>query len=180
MKCPNCNETLTPKTSDDVEMAVCPQCAGVWFAGDELNRMKDLSLPDANWLDFNLWKDIETMKFSLGERPCPQCGKTMARMGYGETGVTLDACPDRHGVFLDQGEFDLILQALENEITATDVPEYLRETLVEGRELIAGTEGSHHDWKDFTTVVRLFSRRFLVEHPNLARALAEFSLSSPK
>ncbi len=148
MKCPNCNETLAPKTSDDLEMTVCSQCAGVWFAGDELNRMKDLSLPDANWLDFNLWKDIETMKFSLGERACPQCGKTMARMGYGETGVT--------------------------------IPEYLRETLEEGRELIAGTEGSHHDWKDFTTVVRLLSRRLLAEHPNLARALAEFSLSSPK
>ena len=180
MICPNCKASMVTKSDDSIHMDVCPNCAGTWFDGQELTRMKDHILPDANWLDFNLWKDVETMSYSLGERPCPICEKVMAQMAYGDTGVTVDACIQKHGVFLETGEFEMILKALEDEITAKNAPEYLRETLKEGRELIAGTEGSQHDWKDFTTVVRLFSQRFLVEHPTIARALAEFDLASPK
>ena len=74
--------------------------------------MKDHVLPDANWLDFNLWKDIETMSYSLGERPCPICQKAMAKMAYGDTGVTVDTCASKSTASSwKPASFELILKS---------------------------------------------------------------------
>lgn len=180
MNCPSCGHVMTSKLYNDDKVDVCSKCGGAWFDGDELTRMKDRTLPDAIWLDFDLWSDTDALKYAWSERYCPVCDRPMALISYGETGITIDVCVDHHGVFLEKGEFEDIITALENEIITKDVPEYLRETFHEAKEIITGSEGTHHEWKDFTTVVRLLSQRVMVENPTFARALSAFALGSPK
>lgn len=180
MNCPNCSHLMDVTHSDSLLLEVCPNCGGTWFDTDELNKMKDQAEPDARWLDFDLWKDSDSLSYTWGERACPVCNQRMALVTYGDTDVMIDVCVKHHGTFLDKGEFEAILKALEDEITGKDVPAYLRETLHEGKEVLIGEKGKHHEWKDFTTVVRLLADRIMVENPTFAKALAEFALASPK
>jgi Zn-finger nucleic acid-binding protein len=180
MNCPGCNQPMTDQINGEVCFDACSNCGGSFFNGDELRKMTDQALPDAAWMDIEMWKDAEALKLAWSERLCPVCGKPMAQIAYGQTGLVVDACVEHHGVYLDKGEFEAIVSALQDEIVEKDTPEYLRETLQQGKEVLAGGEGRHHEWQDFTTVVRLMADRFLVDHPSFAEALAEFALSVPK
>jgi len=180
MNCPNCGQLMTTHNFDNLPLEVCDQCGGTWVDAREFSQMKDTALPDAGWLDFDLWKNIEALKFEWSERLCPICESHMATLTYADTGVMVDVCIKQHGGYLDKGEFQAILEALEVDITSKNAPEYLRETLRQGSELITGDEPLHTEWQDFTTVFRLFGSRLMVEHPQLAKALAAFALGSPK
>ena len=180
MKCPNCQHAMNIVEDPVARLEVCPNCGGTWFDQGELERMKDAELPDAQWLDVNLWKDVDALKYTWSEKPCPICSKLMAQVEYGETGVKVDICVEHHGVYLDKGEFEAILSALEEEISTMDSSDYLNKTVHEGRELINSPEGRQSEWKDFKTVFRLLGDRVMVENPTFARALAAFALGSPK
>lgn len=179
MICPACNHTLETIEHDRLRFEQCTNCGGIWFEGGELDQAIEQALPDAQWLEFDLWKDVEAMSMHWGDRQCPVCGKTMAQIVYGETGVIVDYCVDEHGVFLDQGEFEKILAALEEEISEKDLPEYLRAALREGGEVVTGDDGLASEWKDFSTVMRLLQYRVLAENPRLARALVAFQSANP-
>jgi uncharacterized protein len=180
MKCPNCSQVMNKTIVHDLAVEICPDCGGAWYEQDELSSLKNATLPDANWLDFDLWKTTDTLKFEWGNRLCPVCEKPMVQVEYGETKVMVDACANHHGVYLDMGEFEAIISHLEEEITAKDLPEYLSASLQEGKEVLFGSEGRHAEWQDFTTVVRLMADRIMVNYPTFAKALAEFALASPK
>lgn len=179
MNCPNCGKLLVKQTIDDIDLDICQDCGGTWFDKGELTREKDVAMPDARWLDFDIWKNHETLSLSWGDRNCPKCGKVMAAVSYGTTGVVVDACAQEDGIWLDKGEFSSILAALEAEIDSKTLSEYLKATVDEGKELITGEEGLPSEWKDFSTILRLMQYRMLVEHPRLANSLAIFLPSSP-
>jgi uncharacterized protein len=180
MNCPNCSQLLTKTVVHDIEVEQCPNCGGTWYEQNELSSMKNATLPDANWMDFDLWKNTDSLKFQWGDRACPVCDQPMVKVEYNDTKVFVDACSQHHGVYLDKGEFEAILSHLENEIIAKDLPDYLQASLQEGKEVLFGSEGRHAEWKDFTTVVRLMADRIMVNYPTFAKALAEFALASPK
>jgi Zn-finger nucleic acid-binding protein len=103
----------------------------------------------------------------------------MLQIAYGDTGVTVDYCHDGHGIWLDKGEFEAIVAALETEVISTDASEYVRASLQEARELFAGEEGFVSEWRDFLTVTRLLQYRVLAEHPRLAELLVALQISNP-
>ncbi len=179
MNCPTDSTPLEADAVENVRTEVCPQCRGVWFAQGELERAVDQADPDVRWLDFDLWSDPEALAANWSARACPVCEKTMAAIGYGDTGVTVDVCPDGHGVWLDAGEFEAIITALEGEVAAKDVSDYVRASLAEARELVTGDEGFVSEWKDFLTVNRLLQYRVLAENPKLAELLLALQTSNP-
>lgn len=179
MNCPNCGQTMVTKDLNSVLVDVCPACAGMWLDVGELQRLKDASLPEANWLDVSIQEELEACQYSWGTRACPVCSQKMANIAYGETGIMLDACVQNHGIFLDQGEFDGIIKALEQDISTREVPEYVRAALQEAREIIDGPQDNKAEWQDFKTVMRLMSSRVMVEHPRFAEALAAFATTNP-
>ena len=180
MKCPNCQYEITATQTHEISIEVCSNCGGTWFDQGELRQLKDKALPDANWMDFNIEANTEAYKLDWGERICPVCQEHLVRVEYADTGVIVDACSKHHGIYLDKGEFETILDTLEKEISSKEMPDYLRDSLKQGKDVISGKEGRHSEWQDFSTVVRLMADRFMVDHPTFARALAEFALASPK
>ena len=179
MECPIDGTTLETHTVNSINIEECVQCRGLWFEEGELRKAKDESDPDLDWLDFDLWSDQDSFIADWSSRKCPHCGKNMATISYGATGVAVDYCTDRHGVWLDRGEFQAIIEALEAEISLKTVSDYVTATLEEAKEIFAGDEGFVSEWKDFLTVTRLLQYRVLTENPKVAELLIALQTTSP-
>ena len=180
MRCPSCDGILEPHSENGVEVLECLNCRGIWFNKDELRKAKDLADPDLVWMDFNLWKDPEQLAARAGSMLCPVCQKPLARIDYVDTNVIVDCCIDGHGLWLDKGEFEGIITALQKELESKPGSEYMHETLHQAVELVSGHERFASEWKDFATVFRLMEYRILIEHPKLAGALEVIRKGSPQ
>jgi Zn-finger nucleic acid-binding protein len=179
MECPIDGTTLETHTVHSINIEQCVQCRGLWFEEDELRKAKDESDPDLNWLDFDLWSDQKSFIADWSSRKCPQCGKNMATISYGGTGVTVDYCAEGHGIWLDKGEFQAIIEALDEEIISKDISDYVKASLEEAKEIFVGDEGFASEWKDFLTVTRLLQYRVLVDNPKVAELLIALQNASP-
>jgi Zn-finger nucleic acid-binding protein len=179
MKCPIDGTALEIHTIHSINVEECVQCRGFWFEKGELRKAKDESDPDLNWLDFDLWSDQESFIADWSSRKCPQCGKNMAKISYAATGVTVDYCVERHGIWLDKGEFQAIIEALDKELISMDTSDYVTASLDEAKEIFVGDEGFASDWKDFLTVTRLLQYRVLAENPKVAELLSALQTTSP-
>ncbi|MGD2156714.1 MAG: zf-TFIIB domain-containing protein [Anaerolineales bacterium] len=179
MECPIDGTTLETHTIHSVKIEECAQCKGLWFEEGELRKAKDESELDLNWLDFDLWSDRESFNADWSSRKCPQCGKNMTSISYATTEVIVEYCVEGHGVWLDKGEFQAIIESLHQEILSKDVSDYVSASLKEAMEIFVGDEGFISEWKDFLTVTRLLQYRILVENTKIAELLIALQKSSP-
>ena len=178
MNCPRCATTLVARTVGDVEIDECPSCHGRWLEAGSLRQLKDDADPDLVWMDVELWKHPERFEVTTRAISCPRCDVPLAAVEYGDTGVTVDFCPQCRGVWLDEDELGRIIHRLSEELLDKDVSEYLRATLEEAKELITGPESRLSEWRDLTTVLRFLQYRVLSEHSRFASLLAEFQAKS--
>jgi Zn-finger nucleic acid-binding protein len=153
---------------EPVEVEECRRCKGLWFDDRELRLATDAADHDIAWMDFEIWKHPE--RFRALDRPmrCPGCGSALSGIEYGQTGVVADVCAPCRGVWLDDGEFEKIVRALEHELETKDAAGLVKASLQEAKELITGSESRVTEWRDLRTVLRLLHMRFFVEHPKLA------------
>jgi Zn-finger nucleic acid-binding protein len=165
--CPQCKQPMRKSRVSSVEVDECPSCKGLWFDDEEQALAKDQTRPDLFWLDLELWKHREHFHASRRRLLCPDCAKPLVGIEYGAARVVVDACAACHGIWLDKGEFQRILEALLEETSRKDVGDYLRETIEEARELLTGNEAFLTEWQDLRAVLKLLQLRFFVEHPRL-------------
>jgi Zn-finger nucleic acid-binding protein len=179
MNCPVDTAMLETHVLDPVTVEECPQCRGLWFNQDELRRAKDAAKPDLNWLDFDLWSEKDKFDATWSSRKCPQCKKKMATIGYCNTGVGVDYCIEGHGMWLEKGELEAIVERLDAEANSKTLAEYVSASLAEARGLLTGDEGLVSEWRDLASVIRLLEYRLLIENPRLARLLSALQSSTP-
>lgn len=179
MDCPRCAVPLNPLSAGDIEVDECPQCKGVWFDQDELRQAKDLADPGLNWYDFEIWKYADRFKLVPNPLQCPRCNTEMFAMNYDATEVEIDVCNQCRGVWLDGGEFEKIIDALNRELTTAKISDYVRASLREGKQVITGPEGAKAEWKDFTTLLRLMQYRIFIEKPRLLQELIDGQKGTP-
>ena len=173
-KCPRCNETLDGITFEELPVDQCPQGHGSWFDQEELDQALTKAEPDLGFIEVELWKDPQSLAASHTGGPCPVCGEKMALVTYGDTGVEVDVCLQKHGAWLDSGEFEKIAQSLEDQLLTMDSGELLKETLDEGADTITGSEGRGKQWRNFKNVARLLQYRILIENPTLDNMFTGF------
>jgi Zn-finger nucleic acid-binding protein len=171
MKCPVDGNELDDFSVDSVEVEKCPDCQGLWITKREIRLIEEEEGIDESWTGFDLWSDDDSFSAEMSSRECPVCSKNMATIAYGHTEVKVDYCMEEHGVWLDQGEFESIIDSLQNEILSKSLPEYISISLDEAKEIITGDKGPIHEWKDFKNVYRLLEYRILVDNPKLMDAL---------
>ena len=177
--CPKCASVLMPKSRGPVEIDECERCKGVWFDKDELRRAKDSMDPDLNWMDFEIWKHEDRFKAKASAINCPVC-KTPARaVDYGSASVEVDYCPSCQGIWLDENEFKKIIASLEQELTSRSFSDYIKSSLEEAKEIIAGPESFVSEWKDFATVLRMMHYRMFVENPKLLEFVTAVQKANP-
>jgi Zn-finger nucleic acid-binding protein len=167
MKCPLCKIEMGKKTGGGVEVDACNKCKGIWFEKDELRKAKDSADKDINWMDFEIWKHKDKFKADPRKLACPKCNLTLVAINYGHTNIEIDYCPTCAGIWLDRGEFEKIIESLTEELITKSFSDYIKDSLVEAKEIVTGPESFLSEWKDFTTILHMMELRMFVEHPKL-------------
>ncbi|MBD3378327.1 hypothetical protein GF406_25085 [candidate division KSB1 bacterium] len=178
MNCPKCRTELHEKTIHEIAVHECPSCEGIWFEKDELRQVKDRTDADLNWMDVDLWQHRDRFNVAKESGQCPHCeDEVLHAITYGDTNVQVDYCNTCSGVWLDKGEMEKIIEALEEELLTQSTSEYLKETIQEAKELLKGKQGFLSEWRDFTTILRLLQYRILANHPLVRDSVVSFQAS---
>ncbi len=169
MDCPKSHGRLESVNLGSIRIDRCTQCAGSWHDRDELRLLKDKEAHgDYCWIDFDLWKHSDQFRADKQQRyACPRDGHPMTTVRYGESPVLVDICSDCHGVWLDRGEYDLIVAYLENIVNTSTVGDYLKDVREEFTEILTGPEGPITEMNDFARVLYLLQLRLVIERPSL-------------
>ncbi|HOP73713.1 MAG TPA: zf-TFIIB domain-containing protein [Bacillota bacterium] len=107
MICPRCGMAMIVMELDNIEIDHCFSCGGVWLDTGELEKLiKDYS-SGMVWLT----ELIPAEESSEPRLKCPICQKEMEKLVWAlEEPVTVDRCPEGHGVWLDNGELAAIIR----------------------------------------------------------------------
>lgn len=109
IECPKCVKPLTPRTLETVPVDQCAKCHGIWFDEKELQAVLTRS--------HDLRGGLRTGQTNpgLNQKPgvCPRDRKAMLRaFSAAAEKVVLDMCPECHGLWLDGGELDKLIRAM--------------------------------------------------------------------
>ncbi|HXJ85002.1 MAG TPA: zf-TFIIB domain-containing protein [Candidatus Methylomirabilis sp.] len=177
MKCPDCQRDLIPTDYRGIRIDECPGCRGRWFDRDGLREAKDRTDDDLRWLDFDPFGDEANVYDVRSEgRQCPRCSVTMGSLTYETSGVVIDKCGRCHGIWLNHGEFEKIVEHLERIVSSETAAQYLEEAGKQAARIPAGPVAG---FRDFVAVLRLLEQRLAVEHPRIANAVQTLYGLSP-
>lgn len=178
MHCPNCKNGLSEKLNiGAVEINKCPKCRGLWFDKDELRKAKDEKAGDAIWFDVDLWKDGGEFQPSESVRNCPACNIALYEIGYGDSGIRIDACKKCYGIWLDRGELQKIVDYVKEKSDRELLNNYLQSLMEEAKEVFVGPENMRSEIVDLVMVLKLFKYKFAAQHPTLIKVLSGLPLT---
>ncbi len=112
--CPTCNYGLGAVNVGSAIFHLCNNCNGIWVdksSFSEVSSMREQDIdPYFSYTEENL--DIRLSYMTPGSvRHCPVCASPMMNIQYdSSSGIWLDHCPHNHGIWLDAGEINLVLQ----------------------------------------------------------------------
>jgi len=172
MLCPICKKHLEQIIFYTTEVDYCPKCLGLWFEKDELRLAKDERDRELRWLDVDLWKEKEKFKIAYGIRLCPNCRLPLYEVYYGDSGVIVDVCNLCEGVWLDRGEFKIIIAWLKQKADYRVLNNYLKVLLEETAEVFVGPEGIREEMLDFLTVIKLLNYKLIAQHPAIKEIIS--------
>ncbi|MDQ7827147.1 MAG: zf-TFIIB domain-containing protein [Candidatus Eremiobacteraeota bacterium] len=114
IRCPACVNTLMTALRDEeisLEIDYCKKCKGLWFDYKEVRqflksiKFKKVFLPEV----VSATSSSDMYSISTRVRTCPRCMVKLAE--HVHCGVAFDFCDQCHGIFLDDGEINLIVAA---------------------------------------------------------------------
>lgn len=180
MVCPEDGTTLQETDYHGVKIHECPKCLGRWFDRDELRLAKDSTDKDLRWLDFDPFAgEARQAEPGRGERLCPRDEIPMGVIPYEKSGVSIDKCSRCHGVWLSSGEFERIVQHLENEVNSETAAQLEAEVARQLGQVFTSHDGPVAELRDLFSVLHLLRKRWAVEHPGLSEKLDALSAGSP-
>jgi Zn-finger nucleic acid-binding protein len=182
--CPSCSENLNLYKIFQMELEGCPKCKGIFLDKDELRSLKDKSTKGSwqtlCWMDDEV-EAIEKSKAMASKRPCPKCSNVNFISTYfGNTKVILDWCPSCHGVWLDGGEFQEVLQHMTDKLNSLTSDEMKSKVYEEIKEIWNGPEDKLSEILDAKAAISALINITLFEHPKLVNWLINFSNTLPK
>lgn len=99
MHCPRDQVELIVEHHHGIEVDRCPQCNGRWLDDGELSQLE---------ATVTSTEEQRTGMIEYADREsaltCPACGGRMTAFNYRAYNLELDACEQRHGLWLDAGE----------------------------------------------------------------------------
>jgi len=110
--CVKCNSILDKATFQGLEVDLCPKCGGLWLDRGEITRAS--KLPEA---ELARLRKLLTGKGgppplpTADKAPCPACTGKLSEVVLGA--VHVDYCSTCHGIFLDRGELEDAIKAVQ-------------------------------------------------------------------
>ena len=173
MKCPNNkNSKLARANYKGTQLDYCSDCRGVWFDRDELRQVKDKEDEFLRWVDVDPWEDEAKFKISESSKFCPVCEMPLYAVKYDGFPVEIDLCNVCHGIWLDKGEFDKIIDYMEERVEKEKLSGYLKDIGEEFVEIFVGPERISDEIADFLVVMKLFEYRLLSKMPAISQIIA--------
>jgi Zn-finger nucleic acid-binding protein len=103
---------MNQQTYEGVKMDRCPDCGAVWLDWKELGTIVQSRKADVKPTDE--LPDIQKAEDIKADKRCPECNQPLERFNYAVTsGVFLDRCPQKHGIWLDPGELQHVQAVME-------------------------------------------------------------------
>lgn len=114
MKCSKCKEEMIVLELDKIEVDYCLSCEGIWLEEGELELLLHDEIP-YNELAGKFEREHEIEESTV---KCPHCGKVMEKLLFeveengGKRSITIDQCPEPHGLWFDKGELRDVINCL--------------------------------------------------------------------
>lgn len=167
MHCPNCKHELKKFVYNDIELDQCINCAGMWFDGDELRNVKDKEDELLQWLDVDLFSDIQRFKGAYSTMVCPHDNESLYEIFYDNADIKIDVCKTCQGIWLDKNEYERIIAFLKRRIFREEASQYLNHLKDQIKEIINGPEDKISELSDAYLVFRLFENRIVSQWPRI-------------
>jgi len=107
MNCPVCKQAMLVLELEQVEIDHCPDCGGIWLDAGELEMLLGDSQHSQDFL-----AGMKIASTTEKVHRCPICAKKMFKVEFpAQTPVIIDCCKNQHGIWLDAGELEAVLQA---------------------------------------------------------------------
>jgi Zn-finger nucleic acid-binding protein len=173
--CPVCGAKLDLYSILSMEFEGCPKCHGMWLTKDELRKLKNkIGIGELHWLNAEV-DNIEKTAAVPGKRICPKKdGGKLISVVFGKSSVVLDWCPKCHGIWLDRGEFDKVIEYLRTELGNATVKDVEKEIAEDVKNLWkGGPEGRLAEIGDIAAAVTALLNFTIFEHPALFKAIMD-------
>jgi Zn-finger nucleic acid-binding protein len=170
-QCPGCGKPLDEYTVFSMRFEGCPACKGIWLFKDELRRLKNkVAHGSMRWLNDEI-NNIEKTSAVATKRVCPKCKNVkMVSALFGKSSIVIDWCPQCHGMWLDQDEFDSVTEYLKHELYNMHSKEMEKKALDEVKLLWSGgAESRYEELLDVRATISALINATIFEHPTLAR-----------
>lgn len=174
--CPNCGQTLSLYKVFGMPFEGCSHCKGVWLVSDELRKLKNkVHHGSLRWMDDEI-EEIGKASARRTDRSCVQCKTVkMVAVVFGKSSIIIDWCPQCHGVWLDCGEFEGIIDYLNTERAGMKPQEVKQEAIEEVKRLwTGGPENRLEDARDAVSALSAILSAAICEHPKLFDFLQSF------
>jgi Zn-finger nucleic acid-binding protein len=173
--CPACGTKLDLYSMLRIKFEGCPKCYGMWLERDELRKLKDrVGIGELHWLNCEI-ENIEQTAAIPSKRVCPKADRgNLLSVVFGKTSVVLDWCPKCHGIWLDRGEYDKIIEYLRGEAgeaTIKDVEKEISEDLEQLWK--GGPAGRLAEIAELAAAVTALLNFTIFEHPKLFNFLTD-------
>lgn len=123
LTCVKCNSILDRATFEGLEVDLCPRCGGLWLDRGEITRAARLPETELKRLRSLLTENGGPPPLPADSVvPCPACEGELSEVMLGS--VHVDYCGTCHGIFLDRGELEealVAVQARDKSMTAGQV-----------------------------------------------------------
>src|SRR5213082_1857281 len=110
--CPRCSATLTERRFGSEALDGCSECGGLWFDYKELQALtRD---PETGLMEVErAFQPSIAGERAGGEMKCPKCSEALYAFSFQHTpSVRLDACPQCRGIWVDDGELQVIAERM--------------------------------------------------------------------
>jgi Zn-finger nucleic acid-binding protein len=139
-KCPICSGEMEIATTVGIDLDVCSNCRGIWFNAENLKQVLQLQPPALAQIPF--YEDLQPREDAAWDAPfsfCPDCLAALNSQRFGKAvPVITQVCPNRHGLWLDQGKLRNIKQFYDSWVKSThqddNGPEKIPEIVEENDE----------------------------------------------
>jgi len=119
MHCPACEHAMLILEYKGIELDHCPACGGVWLDARELGLLLS-GTPEPPG-------GLVLAGARPGQRRCPRCPRKLDVGRFPNSTVEADACPARHGLWLDRGKLVALAREQAGRPESDEVVRHLQE-----------------------------------------------------
>jgi len=173
--CPACGAKLDLYAILSIEFEGCPKCRGLWLDRDELRKLKDkVGIGELHWLNSEV-EHIEQTVAIASKRSCPKKDSgNLFSVLFGKSSVVLDWCPKCHGIWLDRGEYDKVIDYLREEAGNANIKDVEKEIAEDVKQLWkGGPSGRVAEIGEISAAVTALLNFAIFEHPKLFKFLMD-------